>query len=313
MKIVWVLSENVNPWYSKWEWNLQTYRFNFFKDNWVKIIVLDIDSFDFRKQIFTEYKSQDVSKNFEMIHEEITPDVIWIRTSEEREWYFSMINGVFTSFPSQIVVTLATDKWYTNKALSEYQPLTVLLKDYIENEDTRLLFWEELVIKPRNWFWWKWVEKFLSTTNFLEIYWDSCWEYIVQELCDFSKWYQWICDTNHDLRLTYIWGKFSYSELRVTHTGDFRVNVSLWWVAKAIDFKSLPEELLDSSTKIITLLWWLSTWIVSLDFWFDCNENKWMLIELNYSPWFTPEELTTNIEPIDKQFGDVIQYINSIT
>lgn len=310
MKILWILSDNVVEGYSEREWRIREYRFDYFKKHWFEIVVLDIEFFDFSKKLFTKFKAQQNSKKFKIVEKEIIPDIIWIRTSKDRERYLSMFNWYIPYFPSQLVITLSSDKWYTYKVLSKFQPRTVLLNEYIVSDSLKKVFWKEIVVKPRTWYWWVWVKKYSSEFDLSELYANSTWEYIVQELCDFSTWYMWICDTNHDVRLTYIWGKLSYSELRTTDTWDFRVNVSQWWTAKPLNLEVIPNNLLDLSNKIIQTLGWASTWILSLDFWYENKKEKWILIEMNYSPWFTPKELESNIWPINRQFGDLVNYIN---
>lgn len=309
MKIVWILDSNLKPWYSEWLKEIRKYRNDFFLKKWIKLVVVNINYLNIDLWVFTRYKSQEWL--FDIVYEEIMPEIIWARTTKDYIWYLTVLEWKTKIFPSNLVIKLASDKRSTYRYLKEYQPRTILLSEALDDISVLDDMWEKYVLKPRNWFWGDWITM-ISKDDLYELTDNlNSTEYVLQEVCDFSWWYEGIASWNHDLRLVYIWWKLSYSEIR-TNDNDFRVNVSQWWVATFVDISEIPNALKKIANSCVMKLWWSASWVVWIDFWYDCNESRWVLIEINYSPWFISEELHSNRDSIDLAFNQYANYFNSI-
>lgn len=309
MKIVWILDSKIESWYEWWIKEMRYYRNAFFLERWIQLVILSIKDFDIKKWVFTRYKSQDWE--FAIINDEILPEVVWTRTSVDYERYLIAMEWNTKIFPSKLVVQLANDKRNTYRYLKEYQPETFLLSDIMKDMSLLKEIWETYILKPRTWFWWEWVQK-VNKSELVEFDKNNDSEkYILQKVCNFSWWYPWIVKWNHDVRLVFIWWKLSYSTVR-TSENDFRVNVSQWWRSDMIDKKNIPDSLLKIAMQCLKRLWWNTTWVVWIDFWFDSDENKRKLIEVNFSPWFVSGQLLVNKHIIDIAYNDYAKYFNNI-
>lgn len=156
MHIVGLLGSNIKEWYSEENVELKEYRYNFFLKRWIELIILDIDNFDIKNKVFTEYKSQTAS--YGTTKRNILPKLIWIRTSEERLWYLTLLWTWVNLIPSQLIIVLACDKRHTYRYLQEYQPKTCLLSK-VSDDLLNQMTWVEVIVKPRKWSWWEWVLK----------------------------------------------------------------------------------------------------------------------------------------------------------
>lgn len=112
--------------------------------------------------------------------------------------------------------------------------------------------------------------------------------FIVQQFKDFTKWYPWICTTNHDVRLMFAGKKIIETTLRVPKTWDFRSNVWLWWSQTLLLKSQIPKSLLSVAKKIYKQLRIGDASIFSMDFAYCKKEKIWYLIEINSSPgtWY---------------------------
>lgn len=300
MKTVWILDYKITSWYDQALSFARSYRYDFFKKREIELIVLDMDYFDVEKWVFTHYKQQFWS--FDLIEKDVIPEIIWLKTSKDRDWYVEVLRNKTRLFPSSKVAIIANDKRYTYKCFWSYQPKTLLLSDVIRDISLIHNWWKEVVIKPRTWYGWEWVEK-VEITEIIDKYLDKkdTHMYIVQELCDFSHWYPWLTDTYHDVRLVYIWWKLTYQSLRASYK-DFRANVSLWGEVKYLSKEELPKEIFDLGDELLWKSWWEDSWVVSFDFAFDSLAASRKLIELNYTPWFVSRLFKTDLDTINLAF-----------
>lgn len=310
-KIVWVLDSSIDEDYDESTSIMRKYRYDFFLKRWIELIVINILDYDIASMTFSRYKSQK-SPGFEVIESQVKPDYIRVRTSKDRWLYISLLGDEFKLLPSPKVICIACDKRYTYNYFKEYQPFSVLMSD-ISNENLKLMGWDEVVIKPRVWFWWEWVTKVTKNELIKQKWLFDTENYIVQELCDFTQWYNESVTWLHDLRLVFIWWEFSYWSIRRTEIeSEFRVNVSQGWIGTYIDYDEIPTLVAENSIELLNQLWWKKTWCISLDWWYDSNKNSRKLIEMNYSPGFVNEDLLPGkVEFLDKAYKSYSDYFNS--
>jgi glutathione synthase/RimK-type ligase-like ATP-grasp enzyme len=305
MQVVGILDRDIKKWYNDWDSELKKYRNDTFLRNWIQLVVLDMKYFDIEKKCFTCYKSQ--SWVFDIVQENIMPEIIRVRTSQDLSRDLTVLEWETIIFPSCKVMRIAVDKRNTYRFLKKHQPKTFLLSEFPDNNT----FWEFGIIKPRQWNWWYWIEKVrLNELSQCKLKWKKN-NYIIQEVCNFSAWYPWNKCWNHDFRVVYIWWKVFYWELRVNEK-SFKANVAQGWVSKQIDPVDIPLKLLEISKKIIAKLWWEEVWLVWVDFWYDNSKSKRVLIEINYSPWYTPEELKYNERDIYLAYNWYANYFKSL-
>lgn len=299
MKIVGILDLDIHQEYTPKVKELRSHRYKFFNARWIELVLIDMNSFDIDTWKFLRYKSQ--FWDFEIIEEPIAPWLIRVRTSKEHMWNMALLERNFKLFPSPKTISITIDKWNSYKYFSEYHPKTEILEKFCDNWISALD--KKYILKPRFWLWWEWVKKVLWKDILKLPLENMIWKYIVQELCDFSWGIPWITRWNHDLRLVFIWWKLSYVKLR-TNSNDFRVNISKWWSSSLLQKEDVPQSLLDIAMKCLYKLWWWIASAVWFDFGYDSKRLKWILIEVNYSSWFTYQELVSDPRSLEANYED---------
>lgn len=310
--IVWILDDTIDKTYSDSDKIMKKYRYDFFLERWIEIVVINIFDYNIESKSFSRYKSQ-VSPKFDTVEWEIIPDIIRARTSKDRWLYISLLSNDFTLFPSPKTISVACDKRYTYCYFKEYQPLSMLMSQ-ADDINTDAMQWNEVIIKPRRWSWWEWVKKIMKSDLSSQQWILNTEDYILQELCDFTKWYNESVTWIHDVRLVFIWWIFSYWSIRTNDSeSEFRANVSQWWTSTYILRDQAPDSVFKLSEKLLNNLWWEKTWCVSFDWWFDYNSSSRKLIEMNFSPGFLKQDLLPgNIEFVDIAFDAYSHYFNDI-
>lgn len=299
--LIWILWHELISGYEDEALYAKEYRADFFAGKWITLISVNIMDFDFQKSIFTRYKKQETN-NFTVVEESIMPDIVWVRTSRQFERSTLVLHACTHLFPSKLVTCIANNKRATYRAFPFLQPKTHLLS-HVQNRLDLIDDWgDEVIIKKCTWYGGEGVYKVLREEVGTIIHELEADQYVVQELCDFSQGYPWLCNGNHDLRLTFIGGEFAYSELRYNEN-DFRVNVSLWWGCRNVEYNEIPQDIHNMSNKILDKLWWEETWVISMDFGYDVLSNNWRLIEFNDSPGFTNKEFESDTKVIDIAFA----------
>jgi glutathione synthase/RimK-type ligase-like ATP-grasp enzyme len=108
--------------------------------------------------------------------------------------------------------------------------------------------------------------------------------FIVQEFKNFSNWYKNLIEWTHDIRLAFAGDEFLYCIVRQPKLGDFRSNISAWWSRFLLEENSIPNELWKLTEAIKQNIQYYKNSIFSLDFAFCAEEERWFLMESNYSP-----------------------------
>lgn len=283
-----ILIENSN--YKKVSWkDLYWAKFfmqEYFKKNGINLVSWSIHNYHIKKKIFSCYYT--VNKNWDYVQtkKEFTPDIIWNRKSSWTIYKYDLLKD-FIITPSEKIANIGNDKYENYLFLQKYQPKTFLLNMFFKNTIIQKELPEKVVVKPLRANWWKWIELITKTTllnNRSKYYWMEEL-YIVQALKDFTWWYPWLVEWNHDIRCMFAGKDIIETTIRVPKSGDFRSNI--WSGGKQIFIskKKLPKELLSMAKKIYNDLNITDKSIFSMDFAYCKKENKRYLIEINTSPW----------------------------
>lgn len=258
----------------------------FFKKIWIKVVRVSINKFNKEKWMFDEYNILDDNWNNLLVNKSIKPDILWIRNLSYILYKHNILKK-FIIVPSIKISIIGHDKMENFKFLEKYQPMTCLLKDFLENTEIQKKFTGKVVLKPIRANWWKWIKLFnkkdlIKKNNQYEWLGEL---FIVQEFKDFSKWFWNITKWVHDLRLMFAWKKIIEITLREPKKWDFRSNI--WSGGKQIflDKSQIPKDLLRLAKKIYIDIDIDDNNIFSMDFAYCKKENKWYLLEINSSPW----------------------------
>lgn len=288
-----------------------------FRDSWIELRRVSIHSFDKEKWVFLDYVDMDKEGNFVTFHEEYRPDVIWNRSWDN--WHFYTYN-IFEKawipiFPSSKVIWIDSDKYEMFLFLEKYQPISLLLKDFFESETSRNKLGEKLVLKPIRSFWWHGIE-FYTQQELLEnankyIWLESL--YVVQEFKDFSKWIPWLTSNNHDIRLVYIWWKYSHTTMRMPAKWWLKSNVWSGWSKRFLYEQEIPKALFSLGENVLKDLDLSDNSILSIDFWYVLDEDRWYVFEINSSPWvyFCADDEKMANDFYNAYFVDLINFFNT--
>jgi len=259
-----------------------------FREHWLDPRRVSIHSFDQEKWIFTDYVDVDEEGEFKVFHDEYKPDIIWNRSNEGQLYFHTILRkSGYDIFPSSYISSIAWDKYEMYCFLKEFQPYTLLLKDFFTYPELRKNLSDRVVLKPIRSNSGKWI-LFPTQTELLEK--KASYEgleslFIVQEFLDFHEWVPWLVEGIHDVRLVYIGWKYSHATLRQPKKWWLKSNVWDGWIEKLLSKQQVPNMLLSIGDKIISKLSIEDNNIFSLDFGYVSSSGRWFLFELNQSPW----------------------------
>lgn len=273
---------NTYNWKDKF-WN-RFFMQEFFKKKWIELTRVSINKLN-KKNEFSEYNIFNKKWNSETIKKAYKPDILQNRKWTWIFYKYSKLDKIYKIIPSKKISIISNDKFETYLFCKNHQPKTFLLSSFFLEKDKEILS-NKIVIKPIRANWWKWIN--LTTTNELHKNKNKfSWLeelYIVQEFKDFSKWYPWITNSTHDVRLMFAWNKIIEATLRTPKKWDFKSNIWSWWTQHILEKNKLPKELIILSKEIYKKLELKWNDIMSMDFAYCKKENKRYLIEINASP-----------------------------
>lgn len=255
----------------------------------IELVRVSVNKFNERKKCFVEYIVLNDRWKSTTIKKKYIPDIIrsrkWVGVTHKYE-----VLKDFVIVPSQKISTLSNDKFENYKFTQKYQPFTAILSSFFDNKTIQQSFKDIIVIKPIRASWWKWI----CLTTLPELfkkrkkYYGLEELYIVQQFKDFSKWYPWICNSNHDIRFMFAGDKIIEITLRIPKKWDFRSNIWSGWTQKNLQKAKIPKDLLSLSKQIYKDLHLDGKDIFSMDFAYCKKEKRWYLLEINASPgtWF---------------------------
>lgn len=259
-----------------------------FKQYWLDLVRLNYNDYNFKKNVFTNYVDIE-NWNFLMVDKEYRPDILWRRSMISNLYVYEIFKK-FTIVPSKKIILIQADKWEIYLFLAKYQPITTLLKFFFEKEESQNLFTEDIIIKPVKSCWWSWIIKYKKSEliNLKEKYKWLEMLFIVQQFKDFSNWYPWLVDSNHNLRLVYLHNKLVYSTITISekNSSEFIVNEYLWSIENVLQIDKIPQEVILLANNIKDSLDILPNDYYSLDFWYCKQDKTWYLFEINTNPWF---------------------------
>lgn len=289
MKKLGILSNYWQTFSIDWE-TKQSYidAFHLFKKWWIDTKRISIHSFDSQRKIFTNYVDLNENQDFTIIQSEYRPEVIWNRSRDGSIFSYNIIQNLWIPvFPSFNMTAIASDKYEISLFLKQYQPQTLLVRDFYTNPHFQESLSDMLILKPIRSNSWKGIiritKKELLTK---EDEFKSTWSlYIIQEFIDFSRGIPNITQWMHDLRIMFIWKELVIWTLRTPAIWEFKSNVGLWWSEDLLLLEDIPEELLKIASEILSQIpvWEIS--IGSIDFWYHLASGKWYVFEINFSPW----------------------------
>lgn len=281
----------------------------FYKNN-IEVVRVSMDHYDKEKKSFNEYVNFDENWEIIIVKKEYIPEIIWKRT---KKWnlYNNEILKSFVQFPSFKIIEIWRNKYEMYLFLKEFMPNTLLLSVFFKwNEEIYNNVSDKVVLKPINSNWWSGIE-FMTKQELLNRQENYPWLgslYIVQDFKDLSKWYNEIITWIHDVRLVFVWWKFSYSIVRTPKEWDLKCNVWSWWNRFSLSYEQVPKELFEISKLAIKNLEPVDEDIFSIDFAYCKDENKWYILEINCSPgiWFLENEKEYQV----KYFNDLSNLFN---
>lgn len=262
--------------------------------HWLQIqfVYVFLDDFQSEEQVFTTSWKYDYTWGiFVDLHAPCDPSIIWNMLTEHNYYVYDKLFH-FKIICSAHLSHICNNKYTTYKFLWDYQSNTTLLSSFYEFEKLQQEYSEEVVLKPIYWSKGSGVCKIAKKVLLQDKEkWNHLWKlYIVQQMIDSSKWYPWVSNTIHDLRIYMVGTNPVDAVVREKwDLEDFRVSVDLGWKATAIDIKNIPSDLLVICIEISDILLSEPTDFYSLDFMYAHNEKRRLLIEANSAPGFRKE------------------------
>lgn len=258
---------------------------------WIRIVHLFVDDNIWTNTFSKYYIYEKETHELIEVSEQINIDVIRSMCFSWTYYMYQQLSWI-PIICSERIARISNDKYTTSLFLKEFQPRTVLLKDFLEKKKFQESFDKEVVLKPRAWKWWVWIIK--TTQKKLlaekEKYDSSSTDFIIQELINATWWYPWIADWIHDVRCWMVWDKIVYCEVRTPQNNDFRANNFLWGKSTFISVEQeLPKDVKEIVSHIIKKLHPQPYDIYSIDFCYCSNKKKRFMIETNSAPWFSIE------------------------
>lgn len=259
----------------------------------IELVRVSINTFDTKKNQFSEYNILDIHWKNKTIKKKFIPDIVRSRRWAYNTYKYETLQK-FIIVPSEKVSVLANDKFENYKFTEKYQPFTCLLSNLFTSKAIWQQFKNMVVLKPIRANWGKWIS-LTTTEKLLKLKKKYHWMeelFIVQQFKDFSKWYQWITTSSHDVRLMFAGNKIIEITLRTPKKGDFRSNIWSWGTQITLQKKQLPKELLVLSKHIYKDLRLQDNNIFSMDFAYCAKDKQRYLLEINSSPgtWYYQED-----------------------
>lgn len=225
--------------------------------------------------------------------ESVAPGYIFNMITNVHDYVFDLLEGQIVSCNSRIT-RIANNKYTTYGYFPDIQPHSQILADFYTNNK----LWtdhEEVILKPIYGSKWTWVQKLTIAELFQKK--EKLYDYgsilLVQEFLDTKRWYPWLCESTHDIRIYCVWDQAVASILRWSaHKDEFRAWVNLWWTAAPVDLDALPQDLTIYISQIISTLTPQNHEFYCIDFAYCSIKKDRALIEINSVPWFRLEEET---------------------
>lgn len=258
---------------------------NIWKENKVEMVRVSLEDYDKKKKCFSKYYIDTKKWIYKKEEKKYTPDIIRIRNNSGIQYTYNILEK-HRIIPGKNVGEIWSDKYLQYLYFKEFQPTTAILKNFFSNTKIQNGMNEKVVIKPINWNWWKgikvYTKKQLIQQKDIFTWLEKL--FIVQDFKDFSKWYQWLVEGVHDLRICYVWNTFCYGAIRVAAKKEFRANLQSGGSSFSIEKKQIPKEVFDIAKVCQKIIWKEKGNVYSLDFSYCAPEKRWYLLEMNYSP-----------------------------
>jgi len=258
----------------------------YFKTHGINLVRCSFHNYNNKKKCFNWYDKVTSLWAHTYTSKPFYPDIIWNRKNSWTAYKYDLLQKHIIT-PCKKIADIWNDKYENYLFLKKYQPKTFLLSTFLKNKDAQKNLWNKIVIKPIRSNGWKWI--LLTTkTEFLANKEKYVWLedlYIVQTFKDFTWWYPWLIEWNHDVRCMFAGNKIIETTVRIPKKWDFRSNIWSWWTQKFISNTKIPSELLHLINNIYKALNIDDTNIFSMDFAYCKKENKRYLLEINTSPW----------------------------
>lgn len=287
-----------------------------FHKHGIELKRVSMHSFDSEAEIFRDYVDMDRDGRFQIFYESYRPDVIWNRSWDGYVYAYDLMEKAgIPVFPSVKIFAIDGDKYEMSLFLKKYQPKALLLKDFFESEKGRARLQDRVVLKPIRSFSWHGIE-FYTQQELLENKKRYFWLgslYIVQEFKDFSKGVPGITSGVHDVRLVYIGGRFSHATMRIPAEWSLKSNVWSGWSEVYLEKEQIPELLFSLTEDVLKDLDLGTNSILSIDFGYVLDEDRWYVFEINSSPgvyfWSPDPEKCRKF--YDAYFLDVIKFFQT--
>jgi len=287
-----------------------------FRKHDIELRRVSMHSFDTEKKLFRDYVDMDDSGQFRIFHESYNPDVIWNRSWDGYVYAYDLMEKAGISvFPSAKIFAIDGDKYEMSLFLQKYQPKALLLKDFFESKTSREELQNRVVLKPIRSFSWHGIEFYTQQEllNNKEKYFWLGSLYIVQDFKDFSKGIPGLTNGICDIRLVYIGGQFSHATMRIPAAWSLKSNVWSGWSELYLEKRQVPEMLFPLAEDVLRDLDLGNNSILSIDFGYVLDENRWYVFEINSSPgvyfWSSDPEQCRAF--YDAYFLDVIHFFKS--
>lgn len=288
---------------------------NFFKKNGIELRRVSMHSFDKQKWVFLDYVDMDENGQFVTFKEEYRPDVIWNRSWDWQVYAYDLMEKAWIPvFPNSKVFAIDGDKYEMSLFLRKFQPHSILLKDFFESENGRNKFGDKVVLKPIRSFSWHGIEfytqqELLDNTD--KYFWLGSL-FIVQDFKDFSKGAPGVTTWIHDIRLVYIWWKYSHATMRTPAEWSLKSNVWSWGSEILLEDSIIPSSIFPLAEEVLKDLDLGYDSMLSIDFGYVADEDRFYVFEINSSPWVYLWSDDKNMSRMfyDKYFTDVIKCIN---
>jgi len=258
----------------------------FFLEHNIELVRVSIHTFNEKMKKFNEYNIFNKQWKNICICKAYDPDIIRIRHWWAIKYKYEQFTW-FTIIPSEKISIIGRDKFEQYTFMKNYQPHTALMHPFLNKKIVQKQFKGKIIIKPIRWSGWKWITLTSPSKlvkNKKQYYWLEAL-YIVQQFKNFSKWYSWLINKNHDIRLMFAGKKIIEISCRIPAEWNFKSNISSWGNIITIKKTQLPKKLLSLSKTIYKDLHLQGNDIFSMDFAYCASEKKRYLIEINSSPW----------------------------
>ncbi len=227
--------------------------------------------------------------DMEIINEPYQPDILRVRTSQWLQHMDHMFAyAPFKTVPSMRLKHIESNKYEVYQFLAEFQPKTTLLTTFYCYKRMQQEFGKKVVVKPVGGTWWYginfYTQKELKSPEVYSSYkWTETF-HIVQEFKNFTWWYPWLVEGNHDVRIVFKGRKPFMNYIRQPKKWSLKSNIAWWGSQFSIPMKDLPKELLVMSKQIQKKIWIKEEDIYTCDFAWCSTDKKPYLIEINSAP-----------------------------